>query len=156
MSVSEELVTMYGFTQTTGGETVAIPLIVELVKEALERAAQECEAVSREYIGRQHMGGRSCYRSELLELDKIKDFGTKKELTSAMRRLAPIGLATGNHRSIRWAIEQRTSAAAEEEIRLVFGKVYDEQVKRYPHLYGDANIEDVKGLRQVSFANYKI
>jgi|ERR1039458_235850 thymidylate synthase (FAD) len=99
--------------------------------------------------------------AQLLDLDTIKDFKTKKKLTSAMRRLAPIGLATmigysGNHRSIRWAIEQRTSEAAEEEMRLVFGEVFDEQLKRYPNLYQDAKIELVDGLRQISFENYKV
>ena len=97
----------------------------------------------------------------VLGLDEVKDFKTKKKLTSAMRRLAPIGLATmigytGNHRAIRWGIEQRTDPAAEEEIRLVFGEVYDQQLARYPHLYGDGEVEVVEGLRQVKFRNYKI
>ena len=55
----------------------------------------------------------------MLDIDHVKDFKTKKKLTSAMRRFAPMGLATmigfsGNQRSIRWVIEQRTDPAAEE------------------------------------------
>ena len=66
----------------------------------------------------------------VLELDKLDSFSDKKKLTSAMRRLAPMGLATGiimsaNLRTWRHVIEQRTSRHAEEEIRLAFGLVYD-------------------------------
>jgi thymidylate synthase (FAD) len=105
--------------------------------------------------------GAQVEMSNLLNLDNLKNFKTKKMLTSAMRRLAPIGLATmigysGNHRSIRWAIQQRTDAAAEEEIRMVFGEVYDEQLRRYPNLYQDAKVVMVDNLRQISFENYKI
>ena len=85
----------------------------------------------------------------------------KKRLTSAMRRMAPIGLATmigytGNHRSIRWAIEQRTAYVAEEEIRMVFAEVFHQQQARYPSLYSDAVVEMVDGLEQISFTNSKI
>jgi len=99
--------------------------------------------------------------TQVLELDAIKDFGTKKKLTSAMRRLAPIGLATmigytGNHRSIRWAIEQRTHESAEEEIRLVFGEVAREQLRCYPNLYQDMSMEMVDGIEKYGFTNSKI
>ena len=99
--------------------------------------------------------------AQILELDEIKEFDTKKKLTSAMRRLAPIGLTTmigytGNHRSIRWAIEQRTDKAAEEEIRLVFGQVAEEQARCYPNLYQDMTGEMVDGFMKYSFANSKI
>jgi len=78
-----------------------------------------------------------------------------------MRRFAPIGLATmiaftGNHRSIRWAIEQRTDDVAEEEIRLVFGEVAREQQKCYPNLYQDMKSEMVDGILKYSFTNSKI
>ena len=52
-------------------------------------------------------------------------FHVKKEVTSALRRLAPIGLSTdiiwtANARTLRHVIEMRTSEGAEEELRLVF------------------------------------
>jgi thymidylate synthase (FAD) len=99
--------------------------------------------------------------AELFDLDNMPDFSTKKKLTSAMRRLAPIGLATSigfsaNHRAMRWAIHQRTDGGAEEEMRLIFGKVFDIQSKLYPNLYQDARIEEIDGLRQISFENYKV
>ncbi len=55
-------------------------------------------------------------------------FHVKKEVTSALRRLAPIGLSTdiiwtANARTLRHVIEMRTAPGAEEELRLVFDKV---------------------------------
>jgi len=99
--------------------------------------------------------------AQILELDNIANFNTKKKLTSAMRRLAPIGLATmigytGNHRSIRWAIEQRTHESAEEEVRLVFGEVAREQLHCYPNLYQDMREEMVEDILRYSFTNSKI
>lgn len=55
-------------------------------------------------------------------------FHVKKEVTSALRRLAPIGLSTGmlwsaNLRTLRYCVEARTAEGAEEEIRTVFNTV---------------------------------
>jgi thymidylate synthase (FAD) len=55
-------------------------------------------------------------------------FEVKKEVTSALRRLAPLGLSTdivwtANVRTLRHVIEMRTEAGAEEELRLVFDRV---------------------------------
>jgi thymidylate synthase (FAD) len=55
-------------------------------------------------------------------------FHIKKEVTSALRRLAPIGLSTdivwtANARTLRHVIEMRTAEGAEEELRSVFDKV---------------------------------
>lgn len=55
-------------------------------------------------------------------------FAVKKEVTSALRRLAPIGLSTdiiwtANVRTLRHVIEMRTAPGAEEELRLVFDAV---------------------------------
>lgn len=66
----------------------------------------------------------------------------KKELTSALRRILPDGIATNiiwtaNHRTIRWVIEMRTDPAAETEIRTVFNKVAEIMVKKYPNIYQD-------------------
>lgn len=74
--------------------------------------------------------------------DEGVDFHEKKEKTSFMRRFAPEGLATtimwtANVRTIRHVIEQRTAKGAEEEIRLVFGKVAEIMRKEAPMLFGD-------------------
>lgn len=74
--------------------------------------------------------------------DEGVDFRIKKEVTSALRRLAPIGLSTSigwsaNIRTLRWVIEQRTEPTAEEEIRLVFDEVARRMVDECPALFGD-------------------
>lgn len=88
-------------------------------------------------------------------------FHKKKTITSAMRRVAPEGLATtigwsANPRTIRWVLEMRTAPEAEEEIRLVFGKLGAIVVKRYPHLFGDFTVETADGLPQYQAVNSKI
>ncbi|MFF4344574.1 FAD-dependent thymidylate synthase [Kitasatospora sp. NPDC001540] len=84
-------------------------------------------------------------------------FHEKKEKTSFMRRFAPEGLATGlvwtaNVRTLRHVIENRTAPGAEEEIRLLFGKIGELMVKEAPSLFGDYTVEDgawVPGWRKV-------
>jgi thymidylate synthase (FAD) len=69
-------------------------------------------------------------------------FHVKKEVTSALRRLAPIGLSTdilwsANVRTLRHVIELRTGEAAEEELRVVFDKVARLMQTEAPLLFGD-------------------
>lgn len=83
--------------------------------------------------------------------DKGVPFEEKKHKTSFMRRFAPIGVATSigwtaNIRALRHVIEMRTDPAAEEEIRLVFGKVAELCRERFPNLFSDYEVEEVKGL----------
>lgn len=85
--------------------------------------------------------------AQIYEIDQIKDFHTKKQLTSAFRRIAPIGLATGivtsfNIRSLRWVIQMRTSEGAEVEIRKVFCEVYDMAKRVWPFLFQDFETND--------------
>lgn len=88
------------------------------------------------------------------DIENVKSFERKKKLTSAFRRVAPIGLATGigmsfNLRALRWIIEQRTDPAAEEEIRLVFGLVAEDCVRRWPMIFQDfEKIDTGDGLHQ--------
>jgi thymidylate synthase (FAD) len=69
-------------------------------------------------------------------------FHVKKEMTSALRRLAPIGLSTdiiwtANVRTLRHVIEMRTAPGAEEELRLVFDQVARTMLKEAPLLFQD-------------------
>ena len=69
-------------------------------------------------------------------------FAVKKEITSALRRLAPIGLSTdilwtANVRTLRHVIEMRTAPGAEEELRLVFDQVARLMVAEAPNLFQD-------------------
>ena len=69
-------------------------------------------------------------------------FGVKKELTSALRRLAPMGLSTdiiwtANARTLRHVVEMRTAPEAEEELRLVFGRIAELMQREAPGLFQD-------------------
>ena len=71
-----------------------------------------------------------------------RSFEDKKIITSAMRRLAPLGLATNimwtaNMRALRHILELRTSIHSEEEIRFVFDKVGYILQEKYPIIFGD-------------------
>lgn len=74
-------------------------------------------------------------------------FHVKKEVTSALRRLAPIGLSTdivwtANARTLRHVIEMRTAEGAEEELRLVFDQVARIMLAEAPGLFQDFSRTD--------------
>jgi thymidylate synthase (FAD) len=74
--------------------------------------------------------------------DEGVPFHVKKEITSALRRLAPTGLSTdiiwtANVRTLRHVIEMRTAEGAEEELRLVFDKVAQIMREEAPELFQD-------------------
>jgi thymidylate synthase (FAD) len=69
-------------------------------------------------------------------------FHVKKEVTSALRRLAPTGLSTdiiwtANARTLRHVIEMRTAEGAEEELRLVFDDIARIMQAQAPGLFQD-------------------
>ncbi len=81
-----------------------------------------------------------------LDTEGLK-FEEKKHKTSFMRRFAPDGVATGllwsaNIRTLRHTIEARTDKGAEEEIRLLFGKIAEIMLAEAPALFGDYTVED--------------
>jgi thymidylate synthase (FAD) len=101
--------------------------------------------------------------TNILGMDTVKRaFSDKKKLQSAMRRLMPIGMATGiivtsNHRNWRHLIEMRTSRHAEEEIRLVFSMIAEDLIERHPEIYQDVEVLPVEsGPSEYSFAYSKI
>lgn len=85
--------------------------------------------------------------------DPKTTFSVKKAITSAMRRLIPMGVATdimwtANIRTLRHVIEMRTDPSAETEIRLVFDEVARICQKIYPNLFQDfhrVNYGDYRG-----------
>lgn len=88
-------------------------------------------------------------------------FHYKKEITSAMRRLAPEGLSTtigwsGNIRAIRWLLNLRTSGAAEEELRVAISKLGDIVIPRYPSAFQDFEVEMINGIKCYKAANQKV
>jgi thymidylate synthase (FAD) len=79
------------------------------------------------------------WAEELSEKSKFKD---KKNITSMMRRIIGMGVATGgiwtgNIRALRHIITMRASAAAEEEIFLVACKMFEILVNEEPTFFGD-------------------
>jgi len=93
-------------------------------------------------------------QASLAEAFRLDDegvpFAYKKAVTSAMRRLAPIGLATtmlwsANIRTLRHVIEMRTSRHAEQEVRLIFDQLADIMVEEAPSLFADYKREYVDG-----------
>jgi thymidylate synthase (FAD) len=84
--------------------------------------------------------------AEHFELDKEGlPFHQKKEITSAMRRLAPEGVSTvlfwtANVRTLRHVIQMRTDPGAEEELRIIFDKVGRIMVEEAPLLFGDFTV----------------
>ena len=99
--------------------------------------------------------------AELYELDTTNDFNFKKQITSAMRRIAPIGLATNigwscNMRTLRHVIEMRTDPGAEEEIRIVFSKVADIAIERWPNLFADYEVDIIDDLPSYKTVNTKV
>jgi len=71
-----------------------------------------------------------------------QNFGYKKKVTSMMRRIVGLGVATGgvwsgNIRALRHVFTMRCSPAAEEEILHVFSRVVKVMVEKEPMLFGD-------------------
>ncbi len=86
-------------------------------------------------------------------IEDSSDFTEKKHLTSMFRRLAPIGLGTsimvtGNLRAWRHIISMRTSPAAEEEIRIVAGRIAEICSREYPNIFQDMEYDEQSGAWQ--------
>lgn len=76
------------------------------------------------------------------EITDNMPFALKKEKTSAIRRLVPMGVATeegwtANVRAIRHVISMRSSHGAEEEIRIFADQLAKLMQKKCPLLFGD-------------------
>jgi thymidylate synthase (FAD) len=128
-----------------------VPMCIRESEEGMEvftRTFEQLEHIQREL-------------AEMYDIDNERKFDVKKKLTSAFRRIAPIGLATTigwscNFRALRHVIENRTDPHAEEEIRLLFGQVYDLVRVRYPNFFQDYEVETVDGLPWVKPGAKKI
>lgn len=89
---------------------------------------------------------------ELVEIwkDELSDgskFKYKKQITSMMRRIIPMGIATGgvwsgNLRALRHIFNLRCSAAAEEEILLVATSMLTIMKDQEPTIFGDFKMID--------------
>jgi thymidylate synthase (FAD) len=131
--------------------------IPSCIKESIELAELFDEAIKNQEEILQKM-----FDVSGINRMKGKDaFTKKKELTSAFRRIVGNGVATNifatyNHRALRNLIEQRTSRHAEEEMRLVFNKVFSILEGRYPAFYDDAEGQVINGLYEITFKSKKV
>jgi thymidylate synthase (FAD) len=107
-----------------------VPPALESMRERVLSIVEQLEEFQRE-------------AAEQLGLDEEGvPFHVKKEATSALRRLAPIGLSTdiiwtANVRTLRHVIEMRTDPGAEEELRLVFDEIARVCKSESPLLFQD-------------------
>lgn len=114
--------------------------IPEVFSQFGDEAAEKSIALTKKTV--EYLESVQQELADIFQIEKIAKFDLKKKLTSAFRRLAPEGLATGivftaNVRAMRHIIEVRTSSHAEEELRLVFGMIADIMIRDYPLLFGD-------------------
>lgn len=106
---------------------------IEIKKSATRKIVQETlESIEQNYLK----------LVDLWDFDNMKDFHTKKNITSLLRRILPLGIATGavytmNGRAIRHICTMRCDPAAEEEICYVFSHVAKDMVAKFPFLFQD-------------------
>lgn len=128
-----------------------------VIRENIELAELFDEAIRHQ----EEMLAKMVEVSGINRMKSKDDFAKKKQLTSAFRRIVGNGVAnnieaTYNHRALRHMITMRTSRYAEEEIRLVFNRLFDQLADRYPAIYADASREMVDGYFEIEFAHEKV
>jgi thymidylate synthase (FAD) len=112
-----------------------VPPALEPIRERALQIVEQLEEFQRD-------------AAEQLGLDEEGvPFHVKKEATSALRRLAPLGLSTdiiwtANVRTLRHVIEMRTDPGAEEELRLVFDTIAQIALREAPLLFQDFSRQD--------------
>lgn len=119
----------------------------ETTAETKELAASFDRKVDSQRVIQDHMLSteRSYAKLQKIWEDQLapeSKFHGKKQVTSMMRRIIPMGVATGgvwtlNARALRHVIALRASPAAEEEICLVFSKIAKLMAESEPSLFGD-------------------
>src|SRR5579862_1950013 len=107
-----------------------VPAALAPVRERALAIVEQLEEFQREAAAALHID------------DEGVPFHIKKEVTSALRRLAPLGLSTdiiwtANLRTLRHVIEMRTDEGAEEELRSVFDEVARVMVREAPNVFQD-------------------
>lgn len=119
------------------------PELITQDRETLKLARKK--ALSQE-VFRKAYGHAEEHYKELMniwadELSPESKFKAKKHVTSCMRRIIPMGVATGgvwtlNIRALRHVMATRASDPAEEEIFHVWSRIGVEMVKQEPMLIG--------------------
>ena len=128
-----------------------IPDIVRENPQLFKEFVKAAEAIEGNYTKLVALSG----------INEATDFGWKKKMTSALRRVLPEGRAnaiffSANHRALRHIIQMRTDRHAEEEVRRAFVPVFYAMLERYPAIYADGRIEVVNGIEEVKFDYEKV
>lgn len=104
----------------------------------------EAKRRSREVFERAFLQMEENYREleDIWQMDRLQAFEQKKKITSALRRIIGMGVATGgvwtgNLRAIRHVLALRVDAAAEEEIAYVFTLVLKCMLDQEPNFFSD-------------------
>jgi thymidylate synthase (FAD) len=135
---------------------------IDRLNEQLATAGENPIEVNEDWMKNQmtevfeYLEAKQYLFAERLQLDKLERFADKKKLTSGLRRMAPIGLATAiimttNLRQWRLIIEKRTNAAAEEEIRKATARIFHVLAAKHPATFADAETTEIDGTDQVKF-----
>ena len=127
----------------------------------LEAFKLACKKVQTLAVFDRHFGQTERNYQELQdiwasELAPTSGFHGKKQITSMMRRIIPMGVATGavyslNMRALRHIIALRASEAAEEEILHVFCRVAKLMIESEPMLFGDFT-QDEQGYMRPKYS----
>lgn len=134
----------------TSGRYVALDDI-DFVTDPLLHEDPECDRAITECLTKIEDTAKFL-RSRLIK-DGM-DFGKKKKITSAIRRIAPNGQANEmgwsmNIRSVRHTLVLRTSEAAEREIRVIFNQIGSIIEQKFPlMLYKLKKVSTNDGLFQ--------
>jgi len=115
----------------------------EVIQKKLESRAVFLKAFTQ--AERQYAQLEKIWKEELAPTSK---FYGKKQITSMMRRIIGMGIAsgglwTGNIRALRHIFTMRCAKSAEEEILMVANMMLETMIKEEPNFFGD--FEKVKG-----------
>jgi thymidylate synthase (FAD) len=107
------------------------------------------KAASVEVFERAFRHQEECYKQllDIWDMDEgSKNFDYKKKVTSCMRRIVGMGVATGgvwtgNFRALRHVLASRTSPHAEEEMIHVFSRIAKYMVDHEPMVFGDGTFD---------------
>lgn len=127
------------------------PFLLEGLQTAMKHVAPEDrldakKALTRTVFQQAFSDQENCYRiMEAIWADELapdSKFKGKKEITSMMRRIVGMGVATGgvwtgNIRALRHVITMRASPQAEEEMLHVFSRIAKRMRDEDPLLFGD-------------------
>lgn len=94
-----------------------------------------------------HMEESQALLESIFDINNIKDFKTKKILSSDFRKIAPNGqgnniIMSCNHRAMRHMIAMRNSEHAEIEIQYVFRDLASQLKTKFPSIYQDMELTE--------------